>query len=371
MLDTYLPLFHYMPHLLQAATSTAAENAAKNFGIVEQLLLTNGGSDGIFANIMRACTPIAAIGIAFKLYEMIPKFSDVEEIPGNITKLFWALVLAFIIGNGGSVAKDLAVFNWSAIRAINVQIDKSIERLTNLAQLTTDLQGDVDSLRLIEAKLTTCERTATVNTDGTPNPQFTTCRSELEALIQADIRNGNIKNPSLIDKFTGILGAAFNPTVSFTDLSSQLFGVIGGAAQAATNGLLKIVFAGWRAALNQAAQYSLFLAILSLPIPLCLSVFNISPLAVWFSSFWAVGIYQFSMTILTKSFEYYNVRFGTTISVFFVDIAICFFAPAIAGLMATGGGIGMFKAILNGAGEVAKLATKIPIEIAKKAILKS
>ena len=65
------------------------------------------------------------------------------------------------------------------------------------------------------------------------------------------------------------------------------------------------------------------------------------------------------MTILTRTFEYLNIKVGANISVYFIDVAICFFAPALAGLMARGGGIAIFNATLNLAGEATKLIPQV------------
>lgn len=361
MIDTYLTLMQI--------TTSVGENGSKDFGIVEQLFLTNGGSDGLFATVMDRCKPIAAIGIGFQIYAMIPGFSEIENIPSNITKLFWSLVLCLFIVNGGVAAKNLAVFNWAAMKAINIGTAISVDALMSLPQVRANYEGDVQALGEIEQKLKICETTPPLLSDGTSNAAFATCRTELESLINTNVSSGKIKNPNILERMAGILSSA--ATLDFNGLSKKVSDVIGGAISTLANPLLSTVFAGWRGAVNIAAQNALMLGILALPIPLCLSIFNISPLVIWFSSFWAVGIFQINLTILTKGFEYFNYRFGANMSVYMVDIAICFFAPSIAGIMAAGGGFGIFKAIMNVSGEIAKLAIQVPIAIAQKAILKS
>jgi hypothetical protein len=89
---------------------------------------------------------------------------------------------------------------------------------------------------------------------------------------------------------------------------------------------------------------------------------------VWFSSLWAVGIFEFSLTILTKTFEYLTATYGSNISIYFLDIAVCILAPIIAGFMAAGGGIAMFKATLGATVGVAKSGIEISQRLVKNAI---
>jgi hypothetical protein len=355
MFDTYMPL-------LQVAAATEIK-----VDLVQELLLD---SDSLFAAIIVPCKIIAAVGIGFQIYNLIPKFADFDELPANITKLFWSLVLAVLINNNGANARDLAIFNWATIRAINTGIDKGVTDVIGLVGLKEDYEGDFRVLRKIEDKLKICQTKAPTLNDGTPNPDFDSCKSELKTFIDTSAANGSIKNPNIIDNLTKAVGTTAGGVLSgdFNKIGEGVTKAIGSAFSDFISPILKVVFAAWRSVIGQIAQISILLAILAMPIPLCLSIFNISPLVVWFSSFWAIGIFQFNLTILTKAFEYFNVKFNTNVSVYFLDIAICIFAPAIAGLMATGGGIGIFKAILNGAGEVAKLAVNIPVAVAKKAI---
>ncbi len=314
-------------------------------------------SNALFGAIMAPCTIFAVLGIAFQLYFLVPSFSELEQFPVNASKLFWAAVLVAFIVDRGALARDFALFNWAAISSINTSIDEGIEAVSNLESLKKDLIGETAALNGIEAKTKQCLKIAPTIANGSPNPAFTTCQNELSAQIKADTDSGRIKNPTTLDN----MGKAVNNLFSgnFGEATSDIFRGIGGQLTNLIDASLKGIFGGWRMAISNLAQVAIFMAILALPIPLCLSVFNISPLMVWFSSFWAVGIFQFNLTILTKTFEYLNAKMGANISVYFIDIAICIFAPAIAGLMARGGGIAIFNASLNLAGEAVKLIPQV------------
>jgi hypothetical protein len=335
-------------------TSLLAATPAVADGLVLDWL---SDSDALFGAIMRPCTIFAVLGIAFQLYFLVPSFSELEQFPVNASKLFWAAVLVAFIVNNGILARDLALFNWAAIRSIDTAIDRGIERVSNLTDLKNDLTGETEALNAIEAKTKQCLKISPTIANGTPNPAFTACQGELSAQIQADTSSGRIKNPTTLDSMGKAVGNLFSG--NFGEATLDIFRGIGGQLTNLIDASIKGIFGGWRMAISNLAQVAIFAAILALPIPLCLSVFNISPLMVWFSSFWAVGIFQFNLTILTRTFEYLNARMGASISVYFVDIAICFFAPAIAGLMARGGGIAIFNASLNLAGEAVKLIPQV------------
>jgi hypothetical protein len=314
-------------------------------------------SGGLFKAIMTPCIIFAVLGMSFQLYYLVPDFAELEKFPANASKLFWAAVLVAFIADKGKLARDFAIFNWAAVSSINTSIDKGIEDVTSLAQMKKDLIGETEALNGMEAKMKLCMDIAPTLADGSANPEFATCKGELSAQIQADTNSGKIKNPTTKNNLLAALGNLANG--DFGQGAKDLLKGIGGNFTGLFNSLLKTVFGGWRAAISNLAQVVIFLAILSLPIPLCLSVINTAPLMIWFSSFWAVGIFQFNLTILTKTFEYLNVKLGANTSVYFIDIVLCFFAPAIAGLMATGGGIAIFKATLNAAGEAAKLVPQV------------
>jgi hypothetical protein len=314
-------------------------------------------SNALFGAIMAPMKIFAVLGIAFQLYFIAPTFAELDQFTNNASKLFWATVLVAFIVNNGTLARDFAIFNWAAISSINTTIDNGIEAVSSLTQLKKDLTGETKALNQIEFKTKECLKLSPTLADGTANPVFNTCKSELSTQIQNDTSAGRIKNLTTLDNMSKAAGNIISG--DFGQGVSDVFNGIGGQLTNLIDASLKGIFGGWRAVIANLAQVAIFIGILSLPIPLCLSVINTTPLMVWFSSFWAVGIFQFNLTILTKTFEYLNVKLGANISVYFIDIAICFFAPALAGFIARGGGIAIFNATLNAAGEAVKLVPQV------------
>jgi hypothetical protein len=345
-------MFEVFPTLLSAiALNTWAESIPQQ--IVPAFL---GESDGLFPAIMTAIRPIAVVGILFQLYAMVPEFPDIEKLAQNLNKIFWMGVITFVIVNANA-AKRIAIFQWAAIGGINEQIGYSIEQVTNVGNLIKGYEGDIQAMYKIQDKAKRCQQISPIDAQGNPNPAMATCQAELKNQVTTASTDGSIKQQSLLDKFLNIGGA-----IATGDIT-KIVGAVGDTAANFLSGfaspLLSIIFSGWRTVIESIGAISIFVAILSLPVPLCLSVFELSPLMVWFSGLWAVGIFEWSLTILTKTFEYLTVQYGSNVSIYFLDIAVCFLAPIIAGFMAAGGGIAMFKATLGATTEVAKSGVEI------------
>jgi hypothetical protein len=357
-------MFEVFPTLLSAiALNTWAESIPQQ--IVPAFL---GGNSGLFPAIMTAIRPIAVVGIIFKLYPMVLEFSDIEKLAENINKLFWSSIITVVIVNANA-AKQIAVFQWAAIGGINEQIAYNIEQITNVGELIRNYEGDIQAMYKLQDKAKRCQQIPAINADGTPNSAMATCQAELKNQVDTASTDGSVKQQSLLDKFINIGGA-----IATGDIT-KIVGAVGDTAANFLSGfaspLLSIIFSAWRAVIESLGAISIFVAILALPIPLCLSVFELSPLMVWFSSLWAVGIFEFSLTILTKAFEYLTVQYGSNVSIYFLDIAVCFLAPVIAGFMAAGGGIAMFKATMGMTAEVAKSGVEIFQKITLNQIPKS
>jgi hypothetical protein len=297
-------------------------------------------SDTLFGAILAACKPIAAMGIGMQLYQMIPKFNDLDELANNIHNLFWASVLiTFLVVPG--LAKNVAIFNWGAIKAIDHSIYYNIQSILKLDELTKDLLGEQETVRAIEQQVNNCKSIPSTLGDGNVNSAFTTCRANVQNTINSKISSGVLKNQNLIDKLGNLAGSAL--TLDYDAFIKQFNQIAGNFTQAIVQGGMDVAFAAGSLDIYVFSRFAILISILAMPIPLCLSVFNHAPLMVWFSSFWAVGIYIFNYTVLFTAFKYFTAKFSTNVTVYFLDIGVCFLAPTLAALMAAGGGIGVYK----------------------------
>jgi hypothetical protein len=357
-------MLNFAPQLLSQVTlGTWAKSIPQQ--IVPVFL---GANDGLFPAIVTAVRPIAVVGLIFRLYAMIPDFPDTEKLADNINKIFWSAVIAFVIVNANA-AKYVAIFQWAAIGGINEEIAYRIEKVTDVSKLIKNYEGDRQAMAEIQKKVNACQQISAIDAQGNPNPAMAACQGELSNQIQTASTNGSIKQPDLLTKLGGLGGAILTGDIG--KIAGEINGVAANFLSGFASPVLSIIFSGWRSVIESIAPIAIFVSILSLPIPLCLSVFDLSPLMVWFSSLWAVGIFEFSLTILTKTFEYLTATYGSNVSIYFLDIGVCIFAPVIAGFMAAGGGIAVFKATLGAAVEVAKSGVEVGMKLVKNAVPRS
>jgi hypothetical protein len=342
-------------------TPTSIINTAPD--IISELIVK---SDALFGGVLAACKPLAAIGIGVQLYQMIPKFNDLEELPNNIHNLFWASVLVTFLVTPG-LAKNVAVFNWGAIKTIDGAIEFNIQQILKIDTLTANLAGDQKAVRDIEKQVNDCKAVPATLGDGVINPAYTTCKTAIQGKINSEIAAGNIKDQTLLDQLSSLALSAV--TLDIDAFTKQFSQTAGNFSKAVVQGGMEVFFSAWNLDIYVFARFAILISILALPIPLCLSVFNHSPLMVWFSAFWAVGIYMFNYTILTNAFKYFSVKFSANASVYFLDIGVCFLAPALAGLMAAGGGIAVYKFGEDLVKEVTKTIATAAIKVVEIAAL--
>jgi hypothetical protein len=325
--------------------------------IISELIVK---SDALFGGILAACKPLAAIGIGIQLYQMIPKFNDLEELPNNVHNLFWASVLVTFLVTPG-LAKNVAIFNWGAIKSIDGAISFNIQQILQIDNLTANLAGDQKAIKDIEKQVNDCKSVPATLGNGVINPAYTNCKTAIQSKINSEIAAGNIKDQNLLDQLGNLALSAI--TLDIDAFTKQFSQTAGNFSKAVVQAGMDVFFTAWNLDIYVYSRFAILISILALPIPLCLSVFNHAPLMVWFSSFWAVGIYMFNYTILTNSFKYFSAKFSTNASVYFLDIGVCFLAPTLAALMAAGGGIAVYKFADDLVKEAIKTVTNIAIKI--------
>ena len=97
----------------------------------------------------------------------------------------------------------------------------------------------------------------------------------------------------------------------------------------------------WSYVINQSVDESFILSILALPISLAFSFINTKPFEIWFASLWGLGIFKFSLTILSGCVAFINANLVGSTPVFGLELAYAIGAPIIAGIIAKGGGDGL------------------------------
>jgi hypothetical protein len=326
-----------------------------------QQMVVNG--DAIFGAILAPCKIFSAV---FIVLQAIAFFSDgglsnIEKMTENIGKVIWAVIIVSMISGTGLPARAFGIYNYAVMVAVDKSIGTAIDGLRIISKIAKDAPNDESIMREVNRKADNCRRIPPTiynaeNPIGITNPAFTECEQDLKAYIRTEsvnVKNAEAKK-SLID--------TLNPLATINKFFDDIDRVASNAINSTVGAAFEMIFNGWVFATGYAADQAVLVSLLAMPIPLTMSLFNPEPLKVWFSSLWAVGIFKICMTILTKSVLYLNGIYLFQNQQFTQSILLAIFAPAIAGLMAAGGGIGVMKALGDVAGKTAQLVSKVAVK---------
>jgi hypothetical protein len=346
--------------MLPTVIAFAGYNLPPGSESIQQMII-NG--DAIFRAILAPCKIFSAV---FVVVQAIAFFSDgglssIEKMTENISKVLWAVIIVSMISGTASPARAFGIYNYAVMIAIDASITKAIGDLRIIDATAREAPDDAKIVKEVERKSNNCRRIAprvydAANPAGVDNPAFTQCIDDLKTYIQQEsprIKNAEARNVALDAINPANIGANIARLFDNIDkLGSNLL-------DSALGATFKLIFAGWVEATGYVADQAVLVSLLAMPIPLTMSLFNPEPLKVWFSSLWAVGIFKICMTILTQSALYLNGIYSFQGQQFTQSIMLALFAPAIASLMAAGGGIGVMKALGDVAGQTAALVGKV------------
>jgi hypothetical protein len=267
-----------------------------------------------------------------------------------------------MISGNGTVARGFGIFNYALMIGIDNGIGSAIKLVGTIDAVARDAPNDERIIKEVQKRSDNCRRVPpqiydAANPIGVENPAFIQCRDDLKAYIEAE--SANIKNTEAQKTLLETLNPA--NIAKFLDNVEK---TVNSAAESVIGATFELIFAGWVQATGYVGDQAVLVSLLAMPIPLTMSLFNPEPLKVWFSSLWAVGIFKICMTILTQSALYLNGIYSFQDQQFTQSILLAFFAPAIASLMAAGGGIGVMKALGDVAGKSAELVAKVAVKAA-------
>jgi hypothetical protein len=327
-----------------------------------QQMIING--DAIFGAILKPCKIFSAV---FVILQAITFFtnggvSSVDKITENISQVIWAVVIMAMISGTGTVARGFGIFNYALMNSIDASIGTAIKTVGSIDAVARDAPNDEKIIKEVQKRSDNCRRIPPLvydaaNPSGAENPAFTQCRDDVQAYIRSEA--ANIKNAEAQRTLLDSLNPA-NVGKFFDNVEKG----INSAFESAIGATFELIFAGWVQATGYAADQAVLVSLLAMPIPLTMSLFNPEPLKVWFSSLWGVGIFKICMTILTQSALYLNGIYSFQDQQFTQSFLLALFAPAIASLMAAGGGIGVMKALGDLAGKTAELVGKVAVKAA-------
>lgn len=325
------------------ATGDCFEGASLNpfaDGVKEVMrVLVGDNGQSVFAAVIVPCSLFAGLGIIYGLAPLLTV--TIDRVRADAFKIIIMLLLASMFMGGGKMARAVGIANYATIKGIDRVIHDQMEAVGGINKLVSDAKADGLALDTINKKLDTCQKILRIQADGTPNPASIQCEAELRQTIQAQKMN----NPDAATRLQTALskGDLMGMANAIVDGTVGLPGWIGRGIGNAAMEVPKAIFSGWKAAVLMAADVAFALSLMILPIPLSFSLLSAAPLMVWLSSLWAVGFYQFSLTVLSGSFTIIAAKLGPGLPLFTVDLLVSLVAPILAGIMAAGGGIGLFK----------------------------
>jgi hypothetical protein len=320
-----------------AAATFALTQLVEALNEIMRVLVTDDAA--VFVGVLIPCKVIAGLGIIYGLAPLLNVSAD--RLKEHTFQILFTLLLAATFMGNGKMARAIGIANYATIKGIDAAIHNQMEQTGNITKLVENIQNDGLATAVIQRKLDACVGLPQAQADGTPNPVATQCEAALRQLLQTQ----KIANPDLAAQFQTALSKG-NLLEMGSILINGTVGLPGAIGRGIGNVALEIpkaLFNGWKAAIATIADMAFVLSLMILPIPLCFSLLNTAPLMVWFSSLWAVGFYKFALTVLAGSFTIIAAKLGPGLPIFMFDLLTSVVAPILAGVMAAGGGIGLFK----------------------------
>jgi hypothetical protein len=308
----------------------------------------------IFAAVLVPCKLLAGAGF---LYSMLPLLkADLHELKRDAVKIICTFVLVLMFINNGTFGRAVGIGNYAFIQGINKAIDEQLELIANVSTILSDIGADEQTVEAIETQLQKCLALPRENNDGTPNPEFTACDLE----VRNQISTAQFKNPNLQAKMTDALtkGDLISVGKATVDAAWGFLGWVGKGLSNAAMMLPKLLFDGWNLAIGIAVKVAFALSLAIMPVPLALSLLYPAPLQAWFAGLWALGIFQWSLTILTGAFAIISSKLGGSAPLFLVELLAAFAAPALAAGLAASGAYGVYKLAEQGSQAAISAATK-------------
>jgi hypothetical protein len=302
--------------------------------------------NNILFNIVLAPFKVIA-GMGF-LYQGIPLLIRGDYKSSMMSWLGIVMVLILFLNNGDGMRK-LALVEYAIIKGSDEVIKQGFNQAVGTLQITQNLQGNNQAINEIKKAVDDCLGLSPM-LNGAPNPAYTQCDAQARQLVQDKIASGEIKDPTLKGRLLSALSKG-----NLIGFAGEVFAAVGQAAADASMAIPRLIFAALRSIWLTIGQVALLLAVIAVPFPLAMSFFSPNALIIWHGSFWATGVFMFSMTLVAGVMDFFQSKVGAGLPTFMIEIAVALIAPIVAGVIAVGGGIAVVKALTQAATAVVNL----------------
>lgn len=349
LIFTQIPVPVVVGGIAGAATATAAAAVVAGLDEMFRVLVTDPTGQSVYSAIVDPCKVIAGLGV---LWFFVPLINlPLERLKDEYIKIITLFMLVLMFVNGGTFGRQVGLANYYFIQGLNQAVHDRMDSTGSITKTITDLKADEETVTKLTSKMNECSVLDKLSDDRvTPNPIFIKCKADLSTMMAAS----TTQNPDFAAQMqTAIASDDFGTMATGIVKATVGFGGwLGKQVMSAAMAVPEAILNAWNTGIGFAAKMAFALSLMIMPIPLAFSFANTKPLEIWFSSLWAVGFFQLSLTVLTGSILIINAKLGGSIPLFSAEILIGIIAPALSGVMATGGGIGLFK-LLEQIGEAA------------------
>jgi hypothetical protein len=305
-------------------------------------------TDTFWAAIVEPCKFIAGIGVLFWLVPIVPDLS-LDNIKNHLFRILILLFITLLFTNNGFGARAFAIGNYAMIKGIDSAIADNLKILGNVNADLANLKIDNQKIKAISNQIQTCIKIPKTVADPDPakpgnvipNPVYVQCGQDVKRMVvEAKL---SINNPEIVKELANT-EAKLNAIVDGYDYNSawnQFVTFVNDPDKWIRNNLFGSILDAWSYVINQSVDESFILSILALPISLAFSFINTKPFEIWFASLWGLGIFKFSLTILSGCVAFINANLVGSTPIFGLELAYAIGAPIIAGIIAKGGGDGL------------------------------
>jgi hypothetical protein len=339
--------------------------------IISMLITGNAASmtDSFWAAIVTPSKFIAGLGVLFWLVPIVADLSF-ENLKNHSVRIVTLFFITFLFLNNAYGARMFAITNYGMIKAIDKSIADNLKLLGTYSSEVAAIKADNKTVQNISKQIQVCIKTPQTIADPDPNkpgnvipnPTYVKCNQDVKAMIEA--AKTTVSNPDLVASLSEA-GTAADVDFDAVDYGAT-FKIIADAFNSANDWINKEIFKffgsildAWSVVIGELADEGFILSILALPIPLAFSFMNTKPLEIWFASLWGLAIFKFSMTILAAFIAFINANLSGSEPLFTLELGYAIGAPILAGVIARGGGKGIYDLTSQLSGQIVPAFTKV------------
>jgi hypothetical protein len=357
-------LFDNFHHIILASTDPAVIETQYQQAlnkIISTLITGDGASmtDTFWTAIVDPCKLIAGVGVLFWLIPIVPDLSF-DNLKNHLLRILTLLLITFMFAGNAYGARIFALGNYALIKGIDSQISSNTKMLGSVNAEIAAIKTDNETVKAISNQVQTCIKLPKTIVDPDPskpgnlipNPTYIQCNKDVQTMITA--AKISVTNADLAAQLAKAESDAASATAGFDfgKVWDELVKSFNDLDKWIGTSIIGAIMDGWSVMIGEIADEGFILSILALPIPLAFSFMTTKPLEIWFASLWGLGFFKFSLTILGAFLGFINASTSGSQPAFALQLGYAVGAPIVAGVIARGGGAGVYELIAQVSTEI-------------------